>query len=245
MIVKPFDKSLLVMRELPLLGMHQAMDELLRMHFDHEEDVYVFNHVTLPKDEGGTVTLDHLILTRWGIFMIHNFHVEHILSITRQSGWTVRDSNGVERHIQSPYEAAKLKECHIRRLLNAHAPRLLPRFLGMQQYFGTFPTESIVAVNDNATISRDIAERGPNVLNQQAALPATYKCMTELQIHAEYYWLTRWFTDTPRVLDRQTTFDIACLIQAQDQKPSKLSPLLIAGLAMEPSHSDSGSYNMY
>lgn len=236
MIVKPFDKSLLVMRELPLLGMNQSMGELLRTHFELEEDVYVFNHLVLPCPDHSQVIIDHLILTRWGIFLIDNFHVESRLLVDRHNTWFVVDAVGVKRYIPAPTDATESKKKAVRRLLNSNASRLLPKVLGMQEYFGTYPAEGFVAISANAVIERDNPNRGARVLPQQSTFPAAFRVMTELKVRADYYWLTRWFSDEPRVLQRHTTFEVARILQDADLQKSALSLELEAG----PEHAEDG-----
>lgn len=245
MIVKPFDKTLLVLRELPLLEMHQVMGERLRLMFEQDEDVYVFNRLCITGESGNPCSIDHLILTRWGIFIIHNYHVDHILAVDRQNTWTKRDALDHGRDVRAPTEMPREKARDIRTLLNRHARKFMPTTFGVHHYFGLYPIKGFVAVNDSATIQRDQRRRGENVMRQEFVLAETFKVFTEYRVRSEYYWLTRWLAENPSVLSKQATFNIAHLLQTLDLKPSPLSSLLIPGISIENDEQTAGQETTY
>lgn len=239
MIVKPLDKSLLPLNELPLLTMHQVMAERLRQYFEEESDVYVFNLLTLVR-AGRRTKYDHLIVSPWGIFMMQHLYVSYALQINVQNLWTKVAKDGQVHRIDSPLDSSLKRAVVLRDLLNQKMAPKLPRKFGMRQFFGNFPIEGVLAMSDSAFIIRDIRRRGSYVVKHEAALGEVLSKMTEYRVRSELAWLLSWFQESNRVLTPQQTFDLATVLQEADQAPSNLSALLIHASVIPERDSISG-----
>lgn len=226
MVVKPFDKSLLQVSELPLLAYKQETANRLRDFFEHDEDVYVFNQLYL-ESAGEMLKIDHLVLSRWGICQIGHMKVNKALMVTPQNDWRKIDEAGVQHYIPAPTAGLDRSGKAILHLLNAKSAELLPHTLGMRRYFGTFPIEGLVAVAESTSILRDTRHRGGRVVKCESLMAEIVKWLTEYRVRGELRWLLNLIEECPMALSAQSAFDIAYLLQAADARPSELSPLLL------------------
>lgn len=110
---------------------------------------YSVLHDLLLPSGGGTVHIDHLVLSRWGICVIDSIHRAGWISGTEvQARWQQRSWNG-SRPFDNPIHANYLKMQALERLLQLPASRFLPMvaFSGHKGFSKDMPRE-VVDVKD-------------------------------------------------------------------------------------------------
>lgn len=140
----------------------------LKRAFGDSKDVFVFNDLRVVRDSE-VAQIDHLLLHRSGMVIIESKSVTSEISVNRQ-GEFVRTFQGRRAGMPSPIEQARRQAELLRRLLDDHAASLLPRSLGvLQQRFGAFPIDVLVAISDQGIITHQGTR--PSELLKADAIP--------------------------------------------------------------------------
>ncbi len=129
----------------------QQLAHYLKRSFGDAKDVFVLNDLRVLRS-GEVAQIDHLVIHRSGMVIIESKSVSTEIHVNRQHEFT-RTFRGKRHGMASPIEQAKRQADLIRRLLEDHAESLLPKSLGLlQQRFGSFPVEILIAISDQGII---------------------------------------------------------------------------------------------
>ncbi len=178
MIAKPYERSAVSADPRSRAGAaaERQMAHYLHRAFAQVPDIQVLHDLRLddphqPDHEGspGVCQIDHLVLHRWGLFIVESKSViEEIRVRSDGSGgdeWT-RVHKGRETGIASPIQQATRQSAFLRAFLERHRETLLDRKrIGLrtlakvitgtdQRGFANAPIQLIFAVSDTGKISR-------------------------------------------------------------------------------------------
>lgn len=158
------------------LKAEEQMQFYLHRAFATSPDLYILNDLRLedanqpePNGQPGVCQIDHLVIHRWGMFIVESKSVtEEVVIRSDGSGgdeWS-RKHNGRELGMGSPIQQAIRQGRFLRALLQRSREQLLgkmPTGLGTiskllsgtdQRGFGNLPIQVIVAVSDQGRITR-------------------------------------------------------------------------------------------
>lgn len=178
MISKPIDE-LRVTGDARLMAGHDAerqMAHYLHRAFAQDPEVRVLNGLRLvdpdqPEHHGGdgVAQIDHLVLHRWGAFIIESKSVSEVITVRGDGSggdeWT-RTYKGKVEGIASPVRQAERQGDFLRRLLQRHREQLLGKIAGAagaiaklvlktdQRGFSHMPIQIVVAISDKGVLER-------------------------------------------------------------------------------------------
>ena len=177
-IAKPYAPQSAVSNPRALSGANaeRQLAHYLSRHFADDEEVHVLHDLRLrdpeqPEQTGeaGTCQVDHLVIHRWGTFIVESKSVTTEVRVRPDDSdgdeWT-RMRNGAERGMPSPIRQAKRQGEFLRTYLIRHRAELLGKFpLGMRTFgkavtgsdqrgFRNLPVQLIVAISDSGRIRR-------------------------------------------------------------------------------------------
>ena len=179
MITKPYAAPLPVAsnpRALAGANAERQLAHYLNRHFADDAEVHVLHDLRLrdpeqPEQTGeaGTCQIDHLLIHRWGMFIVESKSVTSEVRVRPDGSggdeWT-RMWNGAEKGIPSPIRQAKRQGEFLRTYLVRHDAELLGKLpLGMrtlgkamtgsdQRGFRNLPVQLVVAISDSGRIRR-------------------------------------------------------------------------------------------
>lgn len=178
MIAKDFDSNAAASDPRRDAGRRAESQMAFYLHraFANDPEVYVLNNLRLvdpeqPEHTGadGSCQIDHLVLHRWGAFIIESKSVRGALVIRSDghggSEWS-RSSKWETDGIPSPIRQAERQGAFLRVYLQRHRQQLIGKVpIGMrtltkvlrgtdQRGFTRFPIQLIVAVSDSGSIRR-------------------------------------------------------------------------------------------
>ncbi len=178
MIVKAFVKASISSDKRQQAGVdaERQMAHYLHRAFAHDTEVYVLHDLRLvdpeqPEHDGtpGVCQVDHLILHRWGAFIVESKSVHGVVSVRDDGGggdeWTRKAGRHIEG-IPSPIQQAHLQAELLRGFLQRHREHLLGKVsVGLraiarltqgddQRGFRNMPIQVIVAFSDSARIEK-------------------------------------------------------------------------------------------
>ncbi len=178
MIVKPYEQGAVSKdpRQRAGAAAESQMAHYLNRGFRDNEEVFVVHGLRLedrdqPEQDGspGVCQIDHLVLHRWGLFVIESKSVTEEVRIRSDGSggdeWA-RVHRGRETGMPSPLRQAKRQSDFLRAVLNRHAGDLLGKqSLGFrtiakvasgtdQRGFKHAPIQLVVAVSDDGKIER-------------------------------------------------------------------------------------------
>jgi len=148
----------------------------LHRAYANDQDLYILNDLRLvdpaqPEPDGspGVCQIDHLVLHRWGAFIIESKSVTDEVTVSADTSggdeWT-RRFNGRDQGFASPIQQARRQAHFLRKLLHENRTNLLGKVptglrtivklvAGSDQYgFANLPIQIIVAISDNGKIRR-------------------------------------------------------------------------------------------
>ena len=138
----------------------------LARSFGDTRDVLILNDLRVMHD-GEVAQIDHLLLHRSGMVIIESKSVSSELFVNRQSEFT-RSYQGKRSGMPSPIQQAKRQAALLRKLIDTNKSTLLPKTFGLlQQGFGNFPIEIVVAISDRGIIKHQ-GKRPPELLKADA-----------------------------------------------------------------------------
>lgn len=130
----------------------------LSRRFAVEPDVHVINDLRI-EHKGFCFQIDHLVVTRWGLFIVESKSVHGVVSIKawddKREHWTRSFDNSTEG-IDSPILQAEEQARLLREFLRDNATKLLGKMIGfVQRGFAYCPIESLVAISRTGVIEVD------------------------------------------------------------------------------------------
>lgn len=179
MILKPFDLTPPPAGDLRREAGHAAESQMafyLQRDFANDPHLFVLNNIRIvdtdqPEFDGapGVCQIDHLVMHRWGVFIVESKSVTDEVSI-RDDGhggdeWT-RRFRGREQGFESPIQQARRQGEFLRTLLSRHHESLRSRVpVGLRTVkkvlagtehasYGHMPIQVVVAISDRGKIRR-------------------------------------------------------------------------------------------
>lgn len=128
----------------------------LGREFEKANDIFVINDLRISH-EGEFAQIDHLLVTKYGLFVIESKSVHGTVSFNQYGDW-VRISKGGRQGMPSPIKQAEAQGKVVKELIRANAKKLLGTLLGMQKGFAYCPIEIRVAISDSGIIDRGYDE---------------------------------------------------------------------------------------
>ncbi len=118
------------------------------------KDCFVLNDLRIIHD-GDVAQIDHLIVSRFGLFIVESKSVYGTISINKQKEWS-RTYNNKPEGMQSPVLQAEAQGKILRALLRANSEQLLSKVLGvLQKGFKFCPINVYAAISDSGIINRE------------------------------------------------------------------------------------------
>ena len=149
----------------------------LNRAFGDKKDICVLNDLRIGH-EGEIAQIDHLVIHRSGMAIIESKSVSTTISVNRQGEFT-RTYKGSRSGMPSPIAQAKRQADLLRKLLHVHKTELLPKALGLvQQGFGNFPIETLVAISDQGVITHQ-GKRPSELMKADAVTERIQKVVKE------------------------------------------------------------------
>ncbi|WP_417377377.1 nuclease-related domain-containing protein [Gimesia maris] len=126
----------------------------LRRAFSESPDIFVFNDIRFVRN-GEAAQIDHLVLHRYGFFLIESKSVTGAIEVNKQLEF-VRVFGRQRKGMKSPITQVKMQADLLQALLNDNKESLRRKLmLGMVQgSFGEQRFDRLVAVSDNGIINR-------------------------------------------------------------------------------------------
>ena len=126
----------------------------LRRAFAESSDVFVFNDLRFVRN-GEVAQIDHLVLHRYGFFLIESKSVTGAIEVNKQLEFT-RVHGRQRRGMKSPLTQVKMQADLFRQLLNDQKEDLRRKVLlgFMQSHFGEQRFATLVAISDGGEIKR-------------------------------------------------------------------------------------------
>ncbi len=125
----------------------------LRREFSEDKDILVFNDLKITKD-GENAQIDHLVIHKTGFVIIESKSIKGRITVNSNLEWSRTIGNSWSG-MPSPIRQAELQSKLLKALLNDNAKKILPKSLGVQQYFGGRRWDIICACSSDAIIERE------------------------------------------------------------------------------------------
>lgn len=126
----------------------------LKRAFSSAPDLYVLNDIRI-EFHGEAAQMDHVVVSRWGIFIIESKSVSGSVRINAHGEW-VRELKGNKQGMASPVRQAEMQSSILKAYLQHHKERLRNTMLGLQKGFAFCPINIYVAISDSGVIHRQI-----------------------------------------------------------------------------------------
>lgn len=151
----------------------------LQRFFAKAKDCFVLNDLRIVHD-GDAAQIDHLIVTKFGLFIIESKSVHGKIRINKQEEWS-RQFNDSTQGMQSPVLQGEVQGKIIRALLIDNKHELLSKMLGLvQKGFKFCPINVYVAISDKGEILREAAI--PKLFKADQVSKAIEKQLKELKL---------------------------------------------------------------
>jgi len=124
----------------------------LKREFSCDKDIFVFNDLRIIHDNE-VAQIDHFILHKYGFILIESKSVTGSVEINEYGEW-IRWFNKSPRGMGSPIIQLEMQQNILVRKLEANAPQLLGRLIGLQKHFGGRKFDRVVAISDQGRIVR-------------------------------------------------------------------------------------------
>ena len=127
----------------------------LQRAFGKTKDCFVLNDLRIIHDDD-VAQIDHLIVSRFGLFIVESKSVHGTIGINKQKEWS-RTYNNKPEGMQSPVLQAEAQGKILRTLIRANSEQLLSKMLGLlQKGFKFCPINVYAAISDSGIIERKI-----------------------------------------------------------------------------------------
>ena len=125
----------------------------LRRRFHSEKDIFVINGLRFRGLDQTFTQIDHLVLCKYGIFIIESKSVTSVVKYDEDGQW-LRLWNNHWTGMPSPIQQAKNQEIALREILQANREQLRRKVIfGLKQGgFGSMPINILVAISDAGRI---------------------------------------------------------------------------------------------
>lgn len=130
----------------------------LQRNFSKSKDIFLLNDLRIVHDND-VAQIDHLVISKFGLFIIESKSVYGKISINKQNEWS-RSYNNQTREfgMPSPVLQAEAQSKILREVLIDNKDKLLSKLLGvLQKGFKHCPINIYIAVSDNGIIDRKIS----------------------------------------------------------------------------------------
>ena len=125
----------------------------LHRAFGKAKEYFVLNDLRIIHDSD-VAQIDHLIVSRFGLFIVESKSVHGTICINKQKEWS-RTYNNKPEGMQSPVLQAEAQGKILRALLRANSEQLLSKVLGLlQKGFKFCPINVYAAISDSGIIER-------------------------------------------------------------------------------------------
>jgi hypothetical protein len=115
--------------------------------------------------------MDHLLVHRWGFTLIESKSVTTEVRINDRDEWS-RLVAGCWKGMPSPVNQGKLQFQLLKLVLDAAAPELLGKIVGLQKRFGGLQYEVFAAISDDGIVDRPAPQAYPQVLKADSMCAA-------------------------------------------------------------------------
>lgn len=126
----------------------------LKRAFGLASDLYVMNDIRI-EFQGEVAQMDHVIVSRWGLFIVESKSVSGSVHINSHGEW-LREFKGSKQGMASPVRQAEMQSSLLKTYLQHHKERLRTTVLGLQKWFAFCPINIYVAISDSGVIHRQI-----------------------------------------------------------------------------------------
>ena len=99
------------------------------------KDYFIFNNLTIPSDHNGSSQIDHLVVSRFGVFVIESKDYQGWIFGSRdQDSWTQSLSGGKKNFVSESYPP-ELVSHHVAPNTHAvHSRKCLPKYCGLHGF---------------------------------------------------------------------------------------------------------------
>ncbi len=126
----------------------------LKRAFGKEKDCFFLNDLRIVH-ESDTAKIDHLIVTKFGLFIVELKSVYDTIIINKQKEWHHTYNNIPEEGIGSPILQVEAQGKILRAQLRANSEKILTKVMGiLQKRFKFCPINVYAAISDNRIINR-------------------------------------------------------------------------------------------
>jgi hypothetical protein len=148
----PKDQKKIAKVHLSGLKAEKNMAYYLDARFSGHPSLMVFNNLKVV-DRDRTAQIDHLVLSRWGVYFIETKSVSWEININEDGQWS--RVNWKKRYsMESPLEQSRRHESILFDLLESRASEFMGKFLGLQLKFrNLWLTHHVVGVSVDAKIT--------------------------------------------------------------------------------------------
>lgn len=140
------------------------MAYLLERRFGNRNDVFVINDLRIAPQESPVFQIDHLVVSRFGFFIVESKSVHSTITITRwddqREHWQ-RAYRGISKGMDSPVLQAGEQARLLKDFLRDNTELLLGKMLGMQKGFRYCPVIPYVAISSTGIIEMAKGEAPP------------------------------------------------------------------------------------
>ncbi|MFY9259175.1 MAG: nuclease-related domain-containing protein [Gallionella sp.] len=165
----------------------------LQRAFGKTKDIFVLNDLRIVH-EGDTAQIDHLLVTRYGLFIVESKSVYGTVAFNEYGEWMRIFGNGEKIGMPSPIKQAEEQGKIIKAYLRENTEKLLGKALfgKVQKGFRFCPISVRVAISDDGVIERGLEES--RVQKAQVIAESISKELKKLKSAASLFSLS---TDIP------------------------------------------------
>ena len=128
----------------------------LKRTFGKVKDCFVLHDLRIIHD-GDVAQIDHLIVSRFGLFIVESKSVYGTININKQKEWFRTYNSRPQVGIGSPVLQAEAQGKVLKELLRANSEQLLSKVFGvLQKGFKFCPINVYAAISDNGIINRQV-----------------------------------------------------------------------------------------
>lgn len=173
----------------------------LRRRFGEREDIFLLNDLRLLH-QNEPFQIDHLVITRFGLFVIESKSVHGVIRIVQHEGgrehWS-RLFEGTQKGIESPVRQVDEQARLLKALIRINADKVLGKLFGLRQKgFRFCPIEPYVAISTSAVFE----------LGSETSLPAAVFKADEISpVIDEKFKKWAWVNSPLRMLDPRSITD--------------------------------------
>lgn len=194
----------------------------LKRAFGKTKDIFVLNDLRIVH-EGDAAQIDHLLVTRYGLFIVESKSVHGTVAFNEHGEWMRVYGNGDKQGMPSPVKQAEEQGKIVRSFLISNREKLLGKVLfGMKQRgFSYCPIKVRVAISDTGVIERGCKE--PNVQKAQVIADSIADELKKLKFACSP--LALFSTDIPWEMELEEFRKVANFLRIADRPLEQENPL--------------------